>query len=163
MKAAVIYISFAIASVLIILNRYTAFYINNSIVHFILLYACVLCFAFIIARIFGRLQSLKSRILTALFVVLLCFVNAFLTWGGDWKTQNVLYQNINTPRRTIEFQIRGDRFSFGYKKRVINRLKLFPAFDWTTDIDTAAINANEWKKNEIYVNEMKFHSQNTVD
>jgi hypothetical protein len=163
MKKAIIYTIFLSTSALILLNRYTALYINNSIVHFIILYASALSLLFIIAHFLGKLKSLKSRLLTALLVGFSCFINAFLTWAGDWKTQNILYQNINNPHKTIEFQMRGDRFSFGYKKRIINRTKLFPAFDWTTDIDTAAINAKEWKKNEIYVNEMKFHSQNTVD
>lgn len=163
MKKAIIYTIFLSTSALILLNRYTALYINNSIVHFIILYACALSLFFIIGRFMGKLKSLKSRIVTSLFVTLSCFIKAFLTWGGDWKTQNILYQNINNPHKTIEFQMRGDRFSFGYKKRIVKRTKLFPAFDWTTDIDTAAINAKEWKKNQIYVNEMKFHSQNTVD
>lgn len=81
-----------------------------------------------------------------------------MIWGGDWKTQTVLYQNIANSNKTIEFQMRGDRFSFGYKKRIINRLKLFPGFDWTTEIDTAAIDHKQWKKLNLYVNEMALKS-----
>lgn len=55
--------------------------------------------------------------------------------------------------------MRGDRFSFGYKKRVINRLKLFPGFDWNSDIDTTTINRTQWKKINVYVNEMKLASK----
>ncbi|UWY27024.1 hypothetical protein N4T20_14975 [Flavobacterium sp. TR2] len=163
MKKAIIYIIFLSTSALILLNRYTELYINNSIVHFIIFYASALSLVFIIGRFLGKLKTSISIFSTVFIVGVLCFINAFLTWSGDWKTQNILYQNINAPRKTIEFQMRGDRFSFGYKKRIVNRTRLFPAFDWITDIDTAAINTKEWKKNEIYVNEMKFHSQNTVD
>ena len=89
----------------------------------------------------------------------LCFIQSFLTWGGDWKTQTILYKNLTNENKTIEFQMRGDRFSFGYKKRVINRLKLLPGFDWTTDIDTTTINHRQWRKINLYVNEMKFTSK----
>lgn len=44
--------------------------------------------------------------------------------------------------------MRGDRFSFGYKRQIINRLKILPGFDWTTNIDTTTLNHSEWKKNE---------------
>lgn len=159
MKTIAIYILFLITTALILLNRYTALYINNSIVHFIILYTAVLTFVFIIGSFWGKLKNSKSRFITAFIVAILCFINSFLTWGGDWKTQNVLYQNIKNPDKTIEFQMRGDRFSFGYKKRIVNRLKLFPAFDWTTDIDTAEINNKEWKKINKYLNEMEFPEQ----
>lgn len=52
--------------------------------------------------------------------------------------------------------MRGDRFSFGYKKRVINRLNLFPGLDWTSDVDTAKIDHKQWEKINRYVNEVCF-------
>lgn len=159
MKNLSIYLLFLITAFLIFMNRYTAFYINNSLLHFILLLIASITFIFITGLAFGKLKSTKSRFLTTLIVAVLCFIKSFLTWGGDWKTQTILYRNISNGNKTIEFQMRGDRFSFGYKKRIINRLKLFPGFDWTTDIDTAKINHKQWKKLNLYVNEMKFASK----
>jgi hypothetical protein len=140
-------------------NRYTAFYINNSKLHFIIFFIAACTFVFIIGQLTGKLKSYKSQLMTFILVGILCFIQSFLTWGGDWKTQTILYQNLINKNKTIEFQMRGDRFSFGYKKRVINRLKLFPGFDWNTEIDTTAINHRQWKKMDLYVNEMKLASK----
>ncbi|MGE6354903.1 hypothetical protein ACQKCJ_13640 [Flavobacterium sp. NPDC079362] len=159
MKTILLYLLFLITIAVLLLNRYTDLYINNSIMHFILLILASITFVFIIGRIFGKLQTTKSRVLTILIIGVFCFVQSFLTWGGDWKTQTILYQNKVNGNKTIEFQMRGDRFSFGYKKRVINRLKLFPGLDWTTDVDTAKIDHKQWEKINRYVNEMKFASK----
>lgn len=159
MKNLSIYLLFLITAILIFMNRYTPFYINSSLLHFVLLLIVSITFIFIAGLVFGKLKSTKSRFLTILIIAVLCFIKSFLTWGGDWKTQTILYRNISNSNKTIEFQMRGDRFSFGYKKRIINRFRLFPGFDWTTDIDTAKINHKQWKKLNLYVNEMKFASK----
>lgn len=158
MKKLIIYFVFVITAALLFMNRYTDLYINNSIVHFILLLLASTTLIFILGNIFGKLKTTKSRLFTLLIVAFLCFIKSFLTWGGDWKTQKVLYRNTDNYNKTIEFQMRGNRFSLGYKKRIVNRLKLFPALDWTTDVDTAKIDHKHWKKLNLYVNEMKFAS-----
>ncbi|MRX41656.1 hypothetical protein GJU43_20425 [Flavobacterium sp. LC2016-23] len=159
MKNLILYIAFLISATLLFMNRYTDLYINNSIVHFILLVLASITFIFILGQAFGKLKTTKSKLFTIVIIGIVCFIHSFLTWGGDWKTQTILYRNISNDNRTVEFQMRGDRFSFGYKKRIINRLKLVPGFDWTTAIDTAAINHKEWQKQNIYVNEMQFASK----
>ncbi|MBE8726043.1 hypothetical protein [Flavobacterium hungaricum] len=153
-----LYTVFLFTSVLLLMNRYTDLYINNSIIHFVILLTAAISFIFIAGQLFGKLKTIKSRVFTILLVGCLCYIQSFLTWGGDWKTQTVLYQNRGNRNKTIEFQMRGDRFAFGYKKRVINRLKLFPGLDWTTDVDTAKISRRQWKKVNLYVNEMEFDS-----
>jgi hypothetical protein len=159
MKTTILYVLFTITMTLTLVNRYTAFYINNSILHFAIFFIAIVTFVFIIGQLIGKLKSIKSQFLTFIIVGGLCFLQSFLNWGGDWKTQTILYRNLTNNNKTIEFQMRGDRFSFGYKKRVINRFKLFPGFDWTTDIDTTTINHRQWKKMNLYVNEMKFASK----
>lgn len=159
MKTTILYVLFFITTALTLVNRYTSFYINNSILHFIILFISALTFVFIIGQLVGKLKRSRSQLLAFIIVGVLCFIKSFLTWGGDWKTQTILYTNLTNDNKTIEFQMRGDRFSFGYKKRVVNRLKLFPGFDWTTDIDTATIDHKHWKKMNLYVNEMKFVSK----
>ena len=159
MKNITIYILFFITTMLLLINRYTPLYINNSLLHFIILFISAVTFTFIIGVIFEKLKTLKSRLLIVLVVGIICFIHFFLSWGGDWKTQTILYRHQTNDHKNIEFQMRGDRFSFGYKKRVINRLKLLPGFDWTTDIDTATIDHRQWKKMNLYINEMKFASK----
>ena len=159
MKTTIVFLLFIITTTLTLVNRYTAFYINNSTLHFAIFFIAALTFVFIIAQFIGKLKSSRSQLTTFVIVGILCFIRSFLTWGGDWKTQTILYQNLSNKNKTIEFQMRGDRFSFGYKKRVINRLKLFPGFDWNSDIDTTTINRTQWKKINVYVNEMKLASK----
>lgn len=158
MKPIILWLVFLITSALLFLNRYTDLYINDSTIHFILLLIASVTFALIAGHVLGKLETVKSKLIAIVIVGALCFIHAFLTWGGDWKTQTILYRDKVNDNKTIEFQLRGDRFSFGYKKRVINRLKLFPGIDWTTNVDTAKINHEQWKKINLYVNEMKFTS-----
>lgn len=158
MKTTILYLLFFSTAILTVMNRYTPFYINNSTLHFAIFFIVTVTFLFIIGRAIGKLKSTKSQLLTFIIAGMFCFIQSFLTWGGDWKTQTILYKNLYN-NKTIEFQMRGNRFSFGYKKRVVNRLKLLPGFDWTTDIDTTTINHKQWKKMNLYVNEMKFASK----
>lgn len=159
MKKIVITILFVITSTLILMHSYTPFYINSALVHYILLCIAVITFIFIITQIFGILKSKISQILIVFIIAVLCFIHAFLSWGGDWKTQRVLYQNTKNSNQTIDFQMRGDHFAIGYKKRIICRKRILPGFDWNTDIDTAVINKNQWKRVDLYVNELKLASE----
>lgn len=60
MKTILLYLLFLITIAVLLLNRYTDLYINNSIMHFILLILASITFVFIIGRIFGKLQTTKS-------------------------------------------------------------------------------------------------------
>ena len=92
---------------------------------------------------------------TFLIVGILCFAKAFFTWGGDWKTQTIVYRNVENSSKTIDFQMRADRFSFGYKKRTVAIQKLVPFMEWVTDIDTLKMNHAQWIKTGIKVNAMQ--------
>ncbi len=158
MKIAYLYIIFFISAAILIVNRYTHLYINNSIVHFIVLFGAALSFVLIVGRQFNRLKSRQSVILTFLAVGLVCFVRAYFMWGGDWKTQTVIFRNKKNPDDTVEMQLRGDRFAFGYKKRVVERLAIIPYFDWVTDIDTSAAELSGFERVDEHVNELGLHN-----
>ncbi len=155
----IIYVLFAITASLVLLNRYTSLYINNGVVHFIVLLIAAASFMVIAGHLFGKLKTGRSIAFTFAMVGVLCFIKAFLTWGGDWKTQKIVYRDVNNPRRAIEYQMRGDRFSFGYKKRIVSRLKIVPFIDWNTDIDTLSLDASKWSRTDENVNEMGFTGQ----
>jgi hypothetical protein len=159
MKKIIVSILSLISITLLLLNRYTDLYINNSMLHFVILCIATITFVLILAQALGKLKSKRSQLLTLFIVVALCSIHAFLNWGGDWKTQKILYQNTEKTNKTIDFQLRGDRFAFGYKKRIICRNRILPGFDWTTDIDTTKINHNQWKKLDLFINEMKLTKQ----
>ena len=156
MKHLIIYILFAISASLVLLNRYTALYINNAILHFCLLFIAAATFIITVGHLFRKLRSSKSILATFILVATICFIKAFLTWGGDWKTQTILYTSRDNDKRTIEYQMQGNRFAFGYRKRIINRLKIVPLIDWTIDADTMSIDPLKWYKTSKNVNEMNF-------
>jgi hypothetical protein len=161
MKTILLYVIFLISVALLVLNRYTALYINNSVIHLALIITAIVTLSFITGQILGKLKSKPSRLLFILLVSLLCYAKAFLTWDGDWKTQIILYHSIANKNVTVDFQMQDNRFTFGYKKRITKRLKLFPGIDWITDVDTAALNVREWKKMNLYVNELHLKSNDT--
>jgi len=154
MKHLIIYILFFLSASLVLLNRYTPLYINNSMLHYCLLFIAAATFIITIGHLFGKLRTGRSILATFLLVAIICFIKAFLTWGGDWKTQTILYTNTENNSRTIEYQMQGNRFAFGYRKRIINRLKIVPFIDWTTTIDTLGLDTAKWSRVDQNVNEL---------
>ena len=146
MKYIAVYILFVISASLILTNRLTAAYITDYRVHFALLAIATATFAITVGHLFGKLKSPKSIIVTCVIALLLCAAKAFFTWGGDWKTQEVLYQNIENPRVTIESQMRDDPLSVTYKNRVVEVQHIFPFIDVTHDVDTSAIDNAAWRR-----------------
>lgn len=151
-----IYIIFVITATIVLLNRYTDFHINDYRVHFSFDFFAASSLVIIIGHLFKKLQTTKSIFFTFLIVGVLIFLKAFFTWGGDWKTQTVLYKYIQDTDKTINYQLRADRFSFGYKKRVVQIYDLAPFMEWTTDIDTLYIDKSKWEKLDLQLNEMQF-------
>ena len=93
-------------------------------------------------------------------VLVVCFFKAFLTWGGDWKTQTILYANKQTDSKTIEFQMRADWYAFGYKKRIVERKRIMPFFDYVTDVDTTKLDKSAWTRIDKKVNQLKLNNFN---
>lgn len=149
-----IYIIFAVTATIIVLNRFTAFYISDYRAHFFFLFFAASSFVIIVGHLFKKLQTNRSILFTFIIVGALCFAKGFLTWNGDWKTQTVLYEKISDENKTIEYQMRGDRFSFGYKKRVMGIYRLAPFMQWTVDVDTVNLDKSKWRKQNLQLNEM---------
>lgn len=145
---------FLVTVTLLLVNRYTPLYINNDAVHFILLVGAAYSLVMLIGQLFGKLNTRTSTLLVFAAVLAACFLKAFLTWGGEWKTQTVLYRNRENSRMAIEYQMRGDRFSFGYKKRVVGRLPIIPSLDWITDVDTLDLDTLQWRRANERVNQL---------
>lgn len=154
MKHIIIYILFVVSATLLLVNRYTDLYINNYAAHFVVLFIAAASFVVIIGHFFGKLKSDKSIVITFLIVGIVCFTKGFLTWGGDWKTQTIIYQDKENSNKSIDFEMRGDRFAFGYKKRVVQVYRLAPFMLWVTDVDTARIDPAKWNKVNLKVNEL---------
>lgn len=154
-----LYIIFAFTATIILLNRYTDLYLTDYRVHFFFLFLAAASFVVIVGHLFKKLRTNKSIIITFIVIGILSFLKAFFTWGGDWKTQNRLYENIENKNKTIDVQLRADKFSFGYKKRVIAIYNISPYIQWNTDIDTTKIDETKWKRVDLYLNEMQLPAQ----
>lgn len=152
MKNLLLYFVFAVSALLVLLNRYTPFYISDYRLHFVVLFLAASTFVVIIGQRYDKLKSAKSIAVAVVVVGLACFLKAYLSWGGDWKTQTILYENIAKSSTSIDYQLRGDRFSFGYKKRIVEVNRLLPGMQWTTDNDTVVLDPSIWKKVDRVVN-----------
>ncbi len=72
--------------------------------------------------------------------------------SSGWKTQEILFVNIENPRQRIEFQME-DVGSLGYNKRIV-KVNLGFSFNPTSIIDTSKIDKSKWKKVSVSVNEL---------
>lgn len=150
-----LYLIFIITSTVVLLNRYTNLYLSDYRVHFFFLFFATSSFVVIIGHLFNKLQTNKSIVITFIIVGSICFLRAFLSWGGDWKTQTRLYKSTTNNNKSIDIQLRADKFAFGYKERVIEIYALAPFIQWTTDIDTSNLKDSQWNRVDLYLNEMK--------
>lgn len=150
-----LYFIFVITASVILLNRYTDLYLSDYRVHFFFLFFATSSFVVIVGHLFKKLRTNKSILTTFILVGIACFLKAFFTWGGDWKTQTRMYQNIENQNKSIDIQLRADKFNFGYKERVVEIYTIAPFMQWITDIDTMNVNQSIWKRVDLELNEMK--------
>lgn len=74
-----------------------------------------------------------------------------VTLVTPYKTQTILYRNIEDPDLTIEFQMK-DVGGRGYLKRVV---QVDPGFFWdrATGVDLEAVDQSKWRRVDEDVNE----------
>ncbi|AWA30916.1 hypothetical protein HYN48_12990 [Flavobacterium magnum] len=138
-----------------LLDKFSSVYINTMYVKLIVWLVPLTLLSFWLGWILFGYRSVRLRPVIFLGVLLLCWGNAFLRWGADWKTQNILYESLSNPKLAIEYQMRGDRFSFGYKERIVKREKIMPFVDYINDIDTSALQHSAWRRVDRVVNELR--------
>ncbi len=82
-------------------------------------------------------------------------VNPFLFWhiGSPYKTQTILFKNKKDPTTTIAFQMQ-DSGAFGYNRRIV-KVEKGIIWDSHSDFDTTGIDTTQWKKVDIFVNELE--------
>lgn len=85
--------------------------------------------------------TLIKKLLAATVVFAMFSIFKFyLDWRGDWKTQTIMYQHKHLSNRTIESQLQ-DKGAFGYNKRTVDRMKLFPFVSWTKQLNPENLEA----------------------
>ncbi len=148
------FVIFVLAAATLAAERFTPVEINNFYMRLALYIIAASLFSFWIGWILFGYKAVRKRELIFVVVVGICLLKAYLTWGGDWKTQTVLYTNRESQWKTIEFQMRGDWFAFGYKERIVERKKLLPFLDYTADVDTTKLNHAVWQRVDKKVNQL---------
>jgi hypothetical protein len=154
------FIIFVISTGLIAVERFTPVYINNFYIRLLLYIFSASLFSFWIGWILFGFKAVRKRAAIFIAVVMIVMLKAYLTWGGDWKTQTVLYANKIHSCKTIEFQMRGDWFAFGYKKRIVERKRIIPFFDYISNPDTTKVDQTVWKRVDKKVNQLGLNNFN---
>lgn len=156
------FIIFLITAGIIAIERFTPVYINNFYVRLMLYIIAASLLSFWVGWILFGFKAVRKRAAIFIAVVIIVLIKAYLTWGGDWKTQTILYTHKNHSSKTIEFQMRGDWFAFGYKKRIVERKKIIPFLDYISNVDTTKVNTAIWKRTDKIVNQLHLKEFNDV-
>jgi hypothetical protein len=154
------FIIFTLSTGVIVMERFTPVYINSFYIRLGLYIISASLLSFWIGWILFGYKAVQKRRAIFVIVIVISLLKAYLTWGGDWKTQTILYTNPNDDCKTIEFQMRGDWFAFGYKKRIVERKKIIPFLDYISDTDTLKLDKEIWKRVDKTVNELKLRDFN---
>lgn len=151
MNKVTLYSLFIISTVIVLLEALTPLTVDNSIVYLGLLFIAVSTGILILTK--HILSTKKNDVFYSSIIItaLCCLLMYCLKWGGDWKTQTIMYQNSEHGNRTIEFQMR-DIGALGYKKRIIDRIKIIPFINWIQETTIDNIDTLTWKKVDIDVN-----------
>lgn len=141
----------AVVALFLIATWLTNIEVTNRFVNRALICILVLGLAGLSA---SRNNAKKLWIARVVFGMILVFV-FFLDLRGDWKTQTIIYKNKHSSNRTIEFQLQ-DIGAFGYNRRTIDRITLFPFVSITRNVDQEdlqTIDLVTWDKVDIHLNE----------
>ncbi len=72
----------------------------------------------------------------------------------NWKTQTIIYQNIEADNLTIEYQMQ-DIGAFGYNKRTVSVNNIIGLFAVIKPIDIDTISKTNWKLLNKHINEIE--------
>jgi hypothetical protein len=113
-----------------------------------------------LGRAYARWSTRKTVLTATLLTTFLFAAKVFLVWGGDWKTQTILYQSRRSVKRVIVFQLQ-DVGALGYNKRIVDKTEVLPGVSWVNkvyatplDIPQASRDSLEWRKVDIDQNEL---------
>ena len=126
---------------------------------------CILIFLLIFITFLQVSRSASKKLTTPVYVVMtisslivsivvLVFITMGSTFGGDWKTQTILYQHKHAKNRTMEYQMR-DVGAAGYNRRVIDKTSIIPFVAWIRRTDPKEIvDTDQWTELNIEINEL---------
>ena len=106
----------------------------------------------------GRIWLHWQRRATIVALVVLLPVFALFKWvllwrGGDWMTQEIIFEHRTLPGRTIEFQLMNPGPG-SYQKRTVDRQRLLPGVEWLLEVEPERMDTTNWKRVNKEVNEL---------
>lgn len=104
------------------------------------------------------LKKSISKVYFAVFglftiIVLMKFIVDSLSFGSGYKTQDILYRQINNSSIRVEY-VWEDIGALGYNKTYQKVIPITPLFEWRTTIDPSNLDKSSWKEVNEYVNEL---------
>ncbi len=146
-----VYGLFIISTAILLLDSFTSLDITSSIIIFTIRFLSYSTFAIILIGFLLKKKGDRLILYSGLIVGLLFIISFPFSWNPNWNTQTIKYQNLHQVNRTIEFQMQ-DFGALGSNRRIVDRIKIFPYFDWTKEINIDNIDTLTWRKVEISVN-----------
>jgi hypothetical protein len=124
------------------------------------------CWLFIVSAVLGTAglgrayatwSTRKTVVTSTILTIFLFAVKFLLVWGGDWKTQTILYQSRHSANRVIVFQLQ-DVGALGYNKRTVDKTELIPGVSWFNKVYATPLaipqDSMDWRKVDIDQNEL---------
>ncbi len=138
---------------------YTAFEIRNAVLryfvysNFILSPILIIFNLLLLSNIRIKLISLIIPILSLVVCLNLGYMRIIFN-STNWKTQTIIYQNIEADNLTIEYQMQ-DIGAFGYNKRTVSVNNIIGLFAVIKPIDIDTISKTNWKLLNKHINEIE--------
>ncbi len=143
--------------ILFLADIYTAFGIKNMTLRYII-YASFILSPIIIIFNLILISNLKIKLLSLIIPVFTLVFSLSIGYtpiifnSANWKTQTIIYQNIEDDNLTIEYQMQ-DIGALGYNKRKVKVRYLTNLFTIVTPIDLDTISESDWLLLNKEVNE----------
>lgn len=147
----IIWLLIAVVALLVIVSPLEYTYdISYLIVNLIVL----ITFITLVLTIKKSLHWVYS-VVFGLFIVsvLIKFLADIFSFGSGYKTQDILYRQIDNPNNRIE-HVWEDIGAFGYNKTYQKVIRITPLFEWRVNTDPRNLDKSSWKEVNEYVNEL---------
>lgn len=154
MKYFITYLLCFLSAALLLAQELTPLTINTNSVYLLVVFIFLSTLMISLCRVIFKQVSVKLIAIIVLIAASFCFVKNFFTWGGDWKTQTILYQHTKNSDRAIE-ELWKDVGALGYDKVRVDRTRIIPFIDWIKSGDEKDYALPEWEKVDSMVNELK--------
>lgn len=152
--------AFLIPGILLLAEALTPLSVASLQVNAWLTVVLAVCGVNYFGRTFHRWKNTTTLVTFVSLAAVFSLLRYGLVWGGDWKTQTIIYQNRHSANRVIEYQMQNPGPG-SYNQRTVDKIRLLPGINWLREFNTnsdavlkSAIDTTKWKKVDIEKNEL---------